>query len=419
MRALLAILLLPLLTACTSSTILRDKDYQIPLNAFKAGETKAAIENFPKLEDGGFITTVEKSWLGVWNGSVGDEQLKQIEKQTKTFDERKFVSVTREAGVFLTQESEEGYVPAEYEVVVLHLTAAMAYMQLGKWEDAEVEARRAGFYLQNPFNQNQIHFDDPALRIWLAGVWAALGDWNAAQVDLRRAAELSGDKKLAKLAAEDRAPKDLTVEFSGVAPELKWIEGQLAPEFLVDDKKPAGHEAGFDTRAWFQRHTQRNTAIRDVLLKSNYMSQYLSIKTVTAAQRGGAATMAIVVGTAGVVVGLAIVGATIYVLAQGGAGTGDGAGQLLAIGFAVAWGSAKWAMDWNKELQAGLTKDEQAVLTDLRAYRLVRFMPQWISLDLKAPKVQLASNYDDRRKIIELRAPKSKTSARFVQVFQR
>jgi hypothetical protein len=403
MRLLFVLLIAPLLGACSSNTILRDNDYQISVNAFRAADPKAALDNFPKLEEGGFITTVEKTWLGIWNGSIDGDQLKRVEKQTKTFDDRKFVSVTREAGVFLTQESEEGYVPAEYEVVVLHLTAAMAYMQLGRWEDAEVEARRAGFYLQNPFNRDHVHFDDPALRLWLAGVWAALGDWDAAQVDL----------KVAKIAMDDKEPKELSVVFSGVAPELKWIEGQLAPEFIGDGKKPA-YKYGFDTRSWFLRHAQRNTAIRDVLLKSNYMSQYLSIKATTAAQRGGASSMAIAAGTVGVAVGLAITGGLLYGLAAaGGSGVGGEAiAQIMALGLGISWGSYKGAVAWNKEMQNDLTKEEQSLLTDMRTYRLVRFLPHWISLDVK----QVAP-IEARSKLVELRAPKSKTTVRFIQAY--
>lgn len=59
----------------------------------------------------------------------------------------------------------------------------MHALKAGRFEAASVEARRAGFYLQSYIPENNPHFDDPSLRMWLAAIWMALGDWEAAKVD--------------------------------------------------------------------------------------------------------------------------------------------------------------------------------------------------------------------------------------------
>ena len=397
-------LLLLGLGACSTQKILRDQDYQYSLNAFRSGDPEKALEEFPKKENGGFITSVEKSWIKIWNDQP---EVDDLQKQVKTFEDRKFISLSREAQYFLFQESEDGYVPSEHEVITLHLISAMAYMRLGKWDDAEVEARRAGFYLQGFFNENQPHFDDPALRIWLAGIWAALGDWNAAQVDLRRAADLAHDSSLKKMAEMKNAP-ELSILFSGVGPQLKWTVGQSAPDFLKADHRP---EDGFSFSSdpWFAHHQERNTLLRDSLLKSNYMAQYLSIKTGTATEKGlGKAIMYSWTG-AGIVLGGALIIGGAYLAVQ------SGAGEVLTLalipGIAIIAASFAESSHWEAQYKSSVEKDEQKSLANLQTYRLVRFLPEWVTLSKSEPKTGL------RSKKFALQAPRSKTRVEFINAF--
>jgi hypothetical protein len=393
------------LSGCTSTQVLRDKDYQYPASAFRGGNPEKALEVFPKKEQGGFITSVEKSWLGFW---AGKPETKSLEKQSRTFDDRKFVSLTREAQVFLTQESEEGYVPSEHEVVVLHLVAAMNFMALDKWEDAEVEAKRAAFYLQNQFNENQPHFDDPALRVWLAAVWSALGRWDAAQVDLRRASALSGDKRLREL-ADGNEPVQLTLTFTGVGPDLEWKPSSPMPDFATVKGEPPKIPYTFSSRPWFDHHRERNTLLRDTLVRSNYMAQYIGIETLDGASRGVGSTAAITLGTIGVATGIAILGGGIYLAASAGL-NGEALGYVLVVGTGIMTGSYDSAKTMYKDIHRSADEEEQRRLEDLRTYRLVRFMPNWISLETRESSVEGALTK-------KLKAPSSKTGATFNYVF--
>ena len=395
------------LAGCSSQKILKDQDYLYSLNAYRSGDTEKALEEFPKKERGGFITSVEKSWIQIWDDKP---EVEALQKQVKTFEDRKFTSVTREAQYFLFQESEEGYVPSEHEVITLHLISAMAFMRLNRWEEAEVEARRAGYFLQGFFNENQPHFDDPALRLWLAGIWTALGDWNAAQVDLRRAAELSKNKELKKL-AESKTPQEFSISFSGLAPEMLWVPSEAAPQFLHDDKKPEG-DFSFSSAPWFSHHLERNTVLRDSLVKSNYMAQYLQVKIGTVAERGfGKAAKYSWLG-AGLVLGGALIVGTIYVLAQTGAsGGGEAGAYLLAPGFFVILAAAQESDHWETQYQKQVDEDEKKGMVGLRTYRLVRFLPEWVTLSLHEPKTSW------RAKKFALKAPRSKTRVNFINQF--
>ena len=48
----------------------------------------------------------------------------------------------------LYKETEDGYFPAEHELIVFHLVTALAFIQKSRCADALVEARRAGRYLE-------------------------------------------------------------------------------------------------------------------------------------------------------------------------------------------------------------------------------------------------------------------------------
>lgn len=320
------------------------------------------------------------------------------------------------------QESEEGYVPSEDEVVTLHLVAAMGYLKLQRWEDAEVEARRASFYLENQFNEHQPHFDDPALRLWLAGVWPALGEWDSARVDLRVAAKLSADEpeirtRLTKL-ADGEPPAEFDVFFAGVAPELKWIDGHQAPQILTPVGPPT-HEVVFSTEAWFRHHQERNTVLRDTLVKSNYMAQYLTVEGSTAVVRGGGHSLAFVIGTAGVVLGLAIIGGGIYIISEVGlSASEDVVVPIIAAGSGVAYGSYKYAQDFDNQIQKSIDQDRNERIEDLRTYRLVRFLPAWISLSTKSSaRNGIFEAAMGRTRRFEIQRPGARTRVNFSNEF--
>jgi hypothetical protein len=387
-----------LLSACATSPKILSVDYEDSTIAFKHGLIANAINEFPEGEAGGFITSVEKSWLNFWNGFYFVEDL---QSQVKTFESRKFISISREAKYFFFQESEDGYIPSEHEVVILHLLLAMNQMKLENWEFAKVEARKAAYYLQGFFSDTQPHFDDPALRIWLAGIWAALGEWNEAQVDLRRAAELSKNPEVRKL-SDRRPPKSMQISFNGVGPTYIWKEGQFLPSFMENKKRPEKN-ISFSTYSWVERHKERNHVIRDKILKSSYMAQYYSTKASVASERAFGKTL----GTALITVG-AIAG-TAAALATWSKVSNFEIGMFAAIvvgGYPIHLG-----MKMIRDTERSAKEHEANGLRKLKNYRMVGFMPDWVSIDFSQPK---ESSY---KTVVGAQAPGSKTATYFVHEF--
>lgn len=359
-------------TACSSSKILRDHEYERSMTAMKTADYAGARENFPAKEEAGFITSVEKSWIDFWKEDFNSSG---VMKHTDAFEGRKLIRISKEAENFLMSESEEGYIPSEGEVAILHLVAAAHLIKEGQRESARVELKRVDETL-NSF------WDDPALRVWSAALWAQIGEWWEAQVDLRRAYEMTKNPKLKEL-AEGSVPQKLVVHFHGAGPELRWQDSSYTPEFVPPSQAPVG-EIVIPTMPWYQRHLKRNHDMREVMVKSNYMAQYLGKEVNEGAQEGAlfAATATLKVIAIGV--GVAVVAVGVYALASLGASPGTEGVQMLgyaglAIG-GVIWGKAS---DFDESVSRDIRRESELRKKDLRIYRLVRFMPDFIELRRK------------------------------------
>lgn len=403
MKFFFSALLTILLFSCASQELIRDNDYADSHALYKQSSFEKSLEKFPKKEKNGFITSVEKAWIGFWN-QKGDNS--ELEKQIKSIDQRQYTSISQEAEFFFFNETADGYIPSEHEVISLHLINSMIYMQNQKWNEAEVEARRASYFLQKIFNPDQPHFDDSALRLWLATVWISLNNWNEAQVDLRRIYEMTSNTSVKKLLDLNQPPKFFRLYMNGSGPELKWSESSVTPEFSIQMATK-----GFDSANWYARHLKRNTAIRDTVLKSNYMSQYAGIKTNSGAQRvmgysfGGATRLI------GVTLGAAIIVGGVYVLAQTGgssAGSGEAVGYILGAGILV--GKSMWDAGGNMidSINNDASDYEKRQFENLRTYRFIRFLPNHFDFEISK------DTHNDRVNKILLFKPQSTTEVEFV-----
>lgn len=406
MKALGTLLLLVSLSACSTSQIIRDSEYKYSEAAFAFANPNKALQDFPTKEKNGFVTSIEKSWLGFWAGETDQSQLK---KQSRTLDERKYISISREAEYFFMNESEEGYIPAEHEVVLMHMISSMYYMQAKQWDEARVEVKAASYFLENFFQSGQKHFDDPALRIWLAALWSALGEWNEAQVDLRRAYELTKDKNLLPLLKDTTPPKEISLAFDGSGPQVTWKFGNPLPSFSEKDPRPA-FKISYSTLPWFQRHQERNTVIRDQISKSNYMSQYYGVQLNTGSQKTIGFISSTTLRASGLVLGTAIAVGGLYAIAVSGATSASGEVFALPIiaGYSVAQYFWKGGDSIDETIKGNVKETEDKAKEDLKTYRFVRFLPSWISLTEGV--VVTATG-----KEIALKSPKSATTVRFVQ----
>lgn len=392
-----------LLFSCASQNLIKDSEYATSHALYKQSEFEKSVEKFPTKENNGFITSVEKAWISFWN-KKGDNS--QLEKQIKSIDERQYISISQEAEFFFFNETADGYIPSEHEVIALHLINSMIYMQQLKWDDAAVEARRASYFLQKIFNLDQPHFDDPALRLWLATIWLSLNEWDSAQVDLRRIYEMTSDANVKKLLDLKQAPKFFRLYMNGSGPELKWSESSVTPEFSV--QVPTN---GFSSAAWYTRHVKRNTVIRDTVLKSNYMSQYAGIKTGSGVQRAFGYSFGGATRLLGVTLGGAIVVGGIYVMAQSGgsaAGSGEAIGYVVGAGILVGkylWDAGGTMID---TINKDATEYEKRKFENLRTYRFVRFLPNDFEFELKRD-----SDLDQINKIL-LFKPASATEVEYI-----
>lgn len=386
-----------LCSACASrQAILSDKEYGATNSLVRQGYLDQAVGYFPKKEKGGFITTVEKNWLGLWVDLASTDELIGLRKD---LDDRKVTWVSREAENFFLQETEEGYLPAEHEVVASHLTAAQAFLAKNNPAEARVEVRRASELLQGDFNPATPDFDDPALRVWLASLWTALGEWGEAQVDLRRAYEMTKDEDLKKLAEREKPPPFFELQMSGIGPRLDWVDGQEAPNFYVGSDPPPWLANPLSTQHWYDRHQQRNTALRDFIMKSNYMSSFLGINMRSGAEYGVGAVASGIVVVAGVVVGAALIGAAVYAVLQSGASCSSGCGEALGYVAIAGMGIITAGANAGESIMDSTVKDvrraREASIENLRTYRFVRYLPSWFGWSLKETKDEKAGFHFD------------------------
>lgn len=114
----------------------------------------------------------------------------------------------------------------------------MHALKAGRFEAASVEARRAGFYLQSYIPENNPHFDDPSLRMWLAAIWMALGDWEAAKVDLRNVEKLTRSKQVSEWLKLDTLPPHVTLMFDGAGPKVTWNHPDPNPSLVINELSP-------------------------------------------------------------------------------------------------------------------------------------------------------------------------------------
>jgi len=406
MKIIGVLALFTLLSACTSSQVIRDTEYKYSEAAFKFSNPTKALAEFPKKEKGGFVTSVEKAWLGFW---ADEKDQSELQRQSHTLDNRKYISLSRETEYFFMNESEEGYIPAEHEVVLMHMISSMYYMRNNKWEEARVEVKAASYFLENFFQAGQKHFDDPALRIMLAALWSALGEWNEAQVDLRRAFELTKDKSLLPLLKDTSAPKEISLVFDGTGPNVTWSFGNPHPSFSEKDPRPA-FNISYSTLPWFKRHQERNTLIRDQISKSNYMSQYYGVQLNTGTQKTIGFVSSNTLRATSLVLGTAIAVGGMYAIASAGVGAGEVYYLPVLLGYSV--GKYLWSGSdqIERSIKDNVDETETKAKEDLKTYRFVRYLPSWISL---SDGIVVTTT----GKVITLKSPKSATTVRFVQRF--
>ncbi len=371
----------------TKRELLTKEDYRYSEASFQRSDVDGALKSFPDKEAGGFITSVEKAWLYLLAGNPKPDLLLPLAAQ---LEKRTTLRISKEAQSFFYKETDDGYYPAEHEAIILHLILASSFARLSDIEKTKVSLRKAGLYLETEYG-NFRPFDDPGLRMWLAALWLHVGDWNQARADILRASRLTGRKDLKILAEAKDPPQTFAVIFRGPGPRpkgtLSMARKNLSFEVLVnsralglksDDLKVLKVPFQFPTAYWYERHQERDHAIREVLDQSRYMveaSGYGAASGVTYLSGSLAATAVIV---AGVAVGAAIVvgGAYLAILTE----SAEIGGLVVVLGAALGTAIVGKGVDIYKNAEKTSASILRKGLDRSGGYRFVRFLPDYIHM---------------------------------------
>ena len=268
-------------------------------------------------------------------------------------------------------------------MIWLHFLLSWGYSLQGKYEDACVEAREAGSLLTLPWSPSG-HFDDPAMRLFLAGLWVMCGEWQEAQVDLRAAWFMNNSLTWARELA-DRAlpPADLFVVLGGPGPEPVWdpemtvyplrttrqvsfrLRGRKSRISLTDNNGVViAPQLSPDASNWYKRHLERESELHELILDSAYGGKAAASGTVAGGKIAATTSLGLAVGLGGTALGAAV----IYY------GTGD----ALYYGLAVAGASIEKGMQISER---GYEESANKLKQDLDpsiSYRFVRYLPEYL-----------------------------------------
>lgn len=372
-----------LLSGCAGTGLLTQGDYRAARSALEGNDLEGARVSLPRGELGGFITTMERAYLALLQGRP---EIDDLAGQAAALEDRVRYRVSREARTFFFLQTPEDYYASEHEIIWMHFLLSWGYSMRGQREKACVEARIAGSLLDLPFSPGG-RFDDPAMRVFLAALWAMCGDWREAQVDLRAAWMLNKSLVWARdLAERDDAPAQLVVVLGGTGPEPYWnAEGGVNPlrsgrqvgfrlagaksEVRVRDSRGVllDTRRSPDAALWYLRHQARNNEIQELIADSHYGKDVVVHGGVASAKIGATTTAGVAWGVGGIVIGAVLLRAAVEA----------NSGELAALGISIALGGIAKGMEIAKSGYRESTQELQERLDPSPTYRFVRFLPEY------------------------------------------
>ncbi len=385
---LLYLVLLLLLAGCSQTSLLTKQDYQNSQRAFVQGNADDAFLEFPRrAEQGTFITTMEKAYLNLIQGKA---QIKELQRQADVLENRVRYHVSREAKTFFYLQTPEDYYASEHEVIWLHFLLSWGYSLQGQYENACVEARQASALLSLPWSPNG-HFDDPAMRLFLAGLWTMCGEWREAQVDLRAAWFLDNRLSWAQeLSEHDRAPAHLFMVLGGPGPEPEWspefkanplrserrvtfkLRGQKSRITIVDKNGMVIEpQLSPDAGNWYVRHQARESELHEVILDSAYGGRVAVSGSIASARIAASTTAGLAIGLGGTALGTAI----IYAGVNYGSSSG---GDAVRLGVLIAAASIAKGMEIARQGYSESSRELKQDLDPSLRYRFVRYLPEYL-----------------------------------------
>jgi len=381
------LLLILLISGCSQTRLLTKQDYQKSQNEFLQGNADDAFLDFPRgAETSDFITTVEKAYLNLIQGKP---QIKPLQQQVDELEKRVRYHVTREAKTFFYLQTPEDYYASEHEIIWLHFLLSWSYSLQGQYENACVEARQASSLLTLPWSPTG-HFDDPTMRLFLAGLWTMCGDWREAQVDFRAAWYMNNKLTWAKeLANLDQAPANLILVLGGPGPEPVWnpemafnplrsarqitfkLRGQKSTLYIKDSR---GHSIDThlspDASKWYERQLERESELHEIILDSAFGGKATGSGAIASGKIAAKTGLGLLVGIAGTALGAAIADA----------GLKSGSDDLVRNGLITAAASITWGSQIASEGYHASIKEFKQDVDPSSQYRFVRYLPEYIWL---------------------------------------
>ena len=383
-RLFFSILVL-LASGCSQVNLLTKQDYQKSQNQFLQGNADDALLDFPRrAEAGNFITTLEKAYLNLIQGKP---QVSLLQQQVDVLENRVRYHVSREAKTFFYLQTPEDYYASEHEVIWLHFLLSWAYSLQEKYENACVEARVASSLLSLPWSPAG-HFDDPSMRLFLAGLWTMCGEWREAQVDFRTA--WSMDNRLTwaqELSDREQAPANLFLVLGGPGPEAVWtpelklnplrsnrqisfkLRGQKSTLTVTDHSGLSiNTHLSPDASKWYERQLERESELHELILDSAFGGKATASGAIASTKIAAKTGLGLLVGIGGTALGAVIANAGVK------SGSDDGVRLgLLTAAASITWGGKYIADGYH----SSVSEFKQDVDPSIQ-YRFVRYLPEYL-----------------------------------------
>ncbi|WP_455210692.1 COG3014 family protein [Kaarinaea lacus] len=160
----------------------------------KPDQALAVLEKLHK--QGSFFKKADVLYL--LNKAMVLRMQQQYEASNQAFEQAKLLieqydafSLTEQAGSFMFNDATRAYMGEPFEQVLLHLYAALNYLELGKPDDARVEALQVDQRLQrlNSKIKNPVYTEDAFVRYLTGIIYEQLGEYSNAMIACRKAYE--------------------------------------------------------------------------------------------------------------------------------------------------------------------------------------------------------------------------------------
>lgn len=262
--------------------------------AYEVGENLRALELFEKekkdLRDKDKLLSLLDEGMLLHAAGKYDESIKVLAEADRLSGTLETVSVTEEAGTFLTNEGERAYKGEDFEKLMISVLQALNYSGLGKDEDALVEVRRVNERVRKMISDEKKPYEQLAVAKYLAGsLWEDQGELDSAFIDYYEAYKLqpllgplaSALLRTAKATGRDSQYNELKAAFpeasdAPLGPDegevLVVIEAGLSPEkYSTQERKDARYDSqgrllagpeAFDIPQYRDRWSHRGTTVK-------------------------------------------------------------------------------------------------------------------------------------------------------------